>query len=59
VKLTGKAAIITSGHSVTLSWNARLGATSYCIYRGTAHGGRYLKIASEIIGTPYAAPLKS
>jgi hypothetical protein len=54
VKLTGKAAIVTSGHSVTLSWNASQGATSYCIYPGTAHGGPYIKITSGIIGKTYA-----
>ena len=54
VKLTGKAAIVTTGHSVTLSWNATQGATSYCVYRGTTHGGPYVKIASGIIGTNYA-----
>ena len=51
VKLTGRAAIVTTGHSVTLSWKATQGATSYCIYRGTTHGGPYVKIASGIIGT--------
>ena len=54
VKLTGKATIVTTGHSVTLTWNASHGATSYCIYRGIAHGGPYVKIASGIIGTTYA-----
>jgi fibronectin type 3 domain-containing protein len=54
VKLTGRTAIVSSGHSVTLSWNASQGATSYCIYRGTTHGGPYVKIASGIIGTNYA-----
>jgi fibronectin type 3 domain-containing protein len=54
VKLTGRAAIVSSGHSVSLSWNASLGATSYCIYRGTTQGGPYIKIASGIIGTNYA-----
>jgi hypothetical protein len=53
VKLTGKAAIVTSGHSVTLTWNASQGATSYSINRGTTHGGPYVKIASGIIGTNY------
>jgi fibronectin type 3 domain-containing protein len=53
-KLTGKTVIVTTGHSVTLSWNAIQGATSYCIYRGTTHGGPYIKIASGIIGTTYA-----
>jgi fibronectin type 3 domain-containing protein len=54
VKLTGRAAIVSSGHSVSLSWNASLGATSYCIYRGTTQGGPYIKIASGIVGTNYA-----
>jgi fibronectin type 3 domain-containing protein len=54
VKLAGRAAIVTTGHSVTLSWKATQGATSYCIYRGTTHGGPYVKIASGIIGTTYA-----
>ena len=54
VKFTGKTAIVTSGHSVTLSWNASQGATSYSIYRGTTHGGPYVKIASGIAGTRYA-----
>jgi fibronectin type 3 domain-containing protein len=54
VKFTGKTAIVTSGHSVALSWNASQGATSYSIYRGTTHGGPYVKIASGIIGTHYA-----
>jgi fibronectin type 3 domain-containing protein len=53
VKLSGKAAIVSSGHSVTLSWNASQGATSYRIYRGTTHGGPYVKIASGITGTNY------
>ena len=54
VKLTGKATIVTTGHSVTLTWNASHGATSYCIYRGIAHGGPYVKIGLGIIGTNYA-----
>jgi len=54
VKLTGRAAIVTTGHSVTLSWKASQGAPSYCFYRGTNNGGPYVKIASGIIGTTYA-----
>ena len=54
VKLAGKTVIVATGHSVSLSWNASLGATSYCIYRGTTHGGPYVKLASGIIGTSYA-----
>jgi fibronectin type 3 domain-containing protein len=54
VKLTGKATVITTGHSVMLSWTASPGAASYSVYRGTAQGGPYLKMASGIIGTNYA-----
>ena len=54
VKLAGKTVIVATGHSVSLSWNASLGATSYCIYRGTTQGGPYIKIASGIVGTNYA-----
>jgi fibronectin type 3 domain-containing protein len=54
VKLTGKATMITTGHSVSLSWTASQGAASYSVYRGTAHGGPYTKIASGITGTNYA-----
>jgi fibronectin type 3 domain-containing protein len=54
VKLTGKATVITTGHLVSLSWNASQGATSYGMYRGTTHGGPYAKIASGIIGTNYS-----
>jgi fibronectin type 3 domain-containing protein len=53
VKLSGKAMIVATGHSVTLSWNASQGASSYSIYRGTIHGGPYVKIASGIPGTNY------
>jgi len=53
VKLTGQATVFTTGHAVTLSWTASPGAASYSIYRGTAHGGKYTKIASGIIGTTY------
>jgi fibronectin type 3 domain-containing protein len=53
VKLTGNATVAVTGHSVTLSWTASQGATSYCLYRGTAHG-QYVKLASGITGTTYA-----
>jgi len=52
VKLTGKATVVITGHSILLAWNASQGATSYCVYRGTAHG-EYTKIASQIKGTTY------
>jgi fibronectin type 3 domain-containing protein len=54
VKLTGRTVIVTTGHSVALNWNASQGAASYSIYRGTTHGGPYVKIASGITGTNYA-----
>jgi fibronectin type 3 domain-containing protein len=53
VKLTGKAIVMVTGHAVNLSWKASQGATSYCVYRGTAHG-QYAKIAWGIQGTSYA-----
>jgi len=53
VILSGQAAIATTGHSVTLTWSASQGASSYNIYRGTAHGGPYTEIATAIAGTTY------
>lgn len=52
VKLTGKATVVITGHSILLGWNASQGATSYCVYRGTTHG-EYTKIAPQVIGTSY------
>jgi hypothetical protein len=52
VKLSGSATVVVTGHSVTLSWVGSPGATSYCVYRGTAHG-QYAKIASGIIAATY------
>ena len=54
VKLTGKAAVITTGHAVMLSWTASPGAGSYSVYRGSTQGGPYVKMASGIPGTNYA-----
>jgi fibronectin type 3 domain-containing protein len=54
VKLTGKAAVITTGHAVMLSWSASPGAASYSVYRGSTQGGPYAKMASGIPGTNYA-----
>ncbi len=53
VKITGKATIIATGHSVTLTWNASQDAMSYSVYRGTTHDGPYVKIASGIVSTNY------
>jgi fibronectin type 3 domain-containing protein len=53
VKLTGKAMVPATGHSITLSWTASQGATSYCVYRGTTQGGPYTKIAWGIAATNY------
>lgn len=54
VKLTGTAIIVSTGHTVTLTWKGSQGASSYCIYRGTAHGGPYTKVAWGINPTTYA-----
>jgi len=53
VKLGGSATVTATGHSVTLTWNASQNAVSYNIYRGTAHGGPYVKVASGIVSTTY------
>ncbi|MGA8541410.1 MAG: hypothetical protein WB566_18045 [Terriglobales bacterium] len=53
VTLGGQATIAATGHSVTLSWSASQNTTSYNIYRGTIHGGPYLKVASGIVNTTY------
>ncbi|HUA19885.1 MAG TPA: glycoside hydrolase family 44 protein [Bryobacteraceae bacterium] len=42
---TGLAATPANG-SVTLTWNATGGATSYTVKRGTAHGGPYTALAT-------------
>jgi hypothetical protein len=54
ITLDGKATVAITGHLVFLTWNASQNATSYNIYRGTAHGGPYLKVASGVVGTTYA-----
>jgi fibronectin type 3 domain-containing protein len=54
VKLGGNTTVAITGHSVTLTWSASQNATSYNIYRGTIHGGPYLKVASGIVSTTYA-----
>ena len=53
VTLSGNATVAITGHSVTLTWDASQGATSYNTYRGTASGGPYVKVASGIVGTTY------
>ena len=53
VKLTGKATIVATGHSVVLSWNASQGAMTYSVYRGATHDGPYVKIAAGILTTNY------
>jgi cellulose 1,4-beta-cellobiosidase len=52
VKIMGNVAV-SSGHSVTLSWAGSLNASSYNLYRGTAHGGPYTKVFSGIVATTY------
>jgi fibronectin type 3 domain-containing protein len=53
VKLGGNTTVAITGHSVTLTWSASQNATSYNIYRGTASGGPYVKVASGIVSTTY------
>jgi fibronectin type 3 domain-containing protein len=53
VTLSGTTIIVT-GHSVTLTWTASQGATSYNTYRGTVSGGPYVELASGILNTTYA-----
>jgi hypothetical protein len=50
----GRVTIAVTGHFVMLTWSASQTATSYNVYRGTTHGGPYLKIASGIAVTSYA-----
>jgi fibronectin type 3 domain-containing protein len=52
VTLSGTAIVVT-GHSVTLTWIAGQGATSYNMYRGTVSGGPYVKLAFGILNTTY------
>ncbi len=54
VKLSGKATVTVTGHSVTLTWSASQNATSYNIYRGTTSGGPYAKVAPGIVSTTYS-----
>jgi fibronectin type 3 domain-containing protein len=53
VKLRGKATVVATGHSVTLTWDASQNAASYDIYRSTVHGGPYVRLASGIVSTTY------
>jgi fibronectin type 3 domain-containing protein len=52
VTISGSAITVT-GHSVSLTWNASQGATSYNVYRGNVSGGPYVQIASGIVATTY------
>jgi fibronectin type 3 domain-containing protein len=54
VTLGGRATMTAAGHSVLLSWNTSLNATSYNIYRGTTHGGPYQQVATGIVVTSYS-----
>jgi fibronectin type 3 domain-containing protein len=44
VQFTGGTVVQVTNHVVALSWSACTGASSYNVYRGTAHGGPYNKI---------------
>jgi hypothetical protein len=47
-------AIVVTGHSVTLTWTASQGATSYNIYRTAVSGGPYVKLVSGISNITYS-----
>jgi fibronectin type 3 domain-containing protein len=53
VKVGGKVTLANAGHSVTLTWNASKNASSYNVYRGSSHGGPYVKLASGIAGLTF------
>lgn len=53
VKISGDATIVVTGHSAVLTWSNCQNASSYNIYRGTTHGGPYLKINSGLTRTNY------
>ena len=44
VQFAGGTAIRVTNHVVVLYWSGCSGASSYNVYRGTAHGGPYTKI---------------
>ena len=43
-----------SDTKVTLAWQSSLGATSYIVKRGSAAGGPYVQIATDVKGARYA-----
>ena len=49
-------AFTSSNGSITLQWNAVPGATSYTVKRGTASGGPYTTLLSNITGTSFLDP---
>ena len=53
VQLSGNASVKVTGHSVTLTWSPSQNATSYNVYRGTTHGGPYIRVSSGIAITTY------
>jgi fibronectin type 3 domain-containing protein len=53
ITLSGNVTAVVTGHSVTLTWTACQNASSYNIYRGNAHGGPYVKVASGISSASY------
>jgi fibronectin type 3 domain-containing protein len=54
VMLSGGVKITVTGHAVILTWQSTNNAATYNVYRGTAHGGPYTKIASGVGNTTYS-----
>ncbi len=54
IKLSGNVTAVVTGHSVNLTWTACQNASSYNVYRGNAHGGPYVKVATGIAGATYS-----
>jgi fibronectin type 3 domain-containing protein len=53
ITISGNASVQVTGHSVTLTWSASQGATTYNVYRGTTQGGPYSKVGYGIVVTTY------
>jgi fibronectin type 3 domain-containing protein len=54
VIVSGKAIVNVTGHCVVLTWTASQGAASYNVYRGTASGGPYARLATGIVNPSFS-----